>query len=329
MSNYTGTKCISCDEFFKDGDDVVVCPECGTPYHRECYIKEGQCINAELHEKGESWQPEYEDHTSDGEHGSAEPLKCIRCGAVNPPEGLFCNKCGMPLTGNQNTERPFNDQKNMNGMPFGMPNQNGFNQGFAGNMGQAMVFDKDSDIDGVKLDDYAKYTGKNQFSFMANFIRFAKSGTKVSLNIGALIFPELYFFYSKMPKLGVLIMILSLILSIPNIIYIGQSGVGGFTLFQTAIDINSSNFTMAYNLCSYLELGLKFLCGLFGTYWYYKSARKNILNIHNKMQGSADESQIKTAIAEKGGVSWIYVIVAVTIYFILTSAIMVALNRLA
>ena len=45
------------------------------------------------------------------------------------------------------------------------------------------------------------------------------------------------------------------------------------------------------------------------------------------MQGSADESQIKTAIAEKGGVSWIYVIVAVTVYFVLTSAIMIALNR--
>ena len=44
MANYTG-KCFSCGEVFKDGDDIVVCPECGTPYHRECYLKEGKCIN--------------------------------------------------------------------------------------------------------------------------------------------------------------------------------------------------------------------------------------------------------------------------------------------
>ena len=324
MSNYTGTKCISCGEYFKDSDDVVVCPECGTPYHRECYIKEGSCINELLHESGESWQPEYESHTTDGEQGSAEPLKCIRCGAVNPPEGLFCNKCGMPLTVNQNAERPFNSQPNMNGMPNG----NGFNQGFAGNMGQTVVFDKDSDIDGVKLDDYSKYAGKNQFSFMANFIRFAKSGTKVSLNIGALLFPELYFFYRKMPKLGSIMLILSLILSIPNIIFMGQSGDFGYTFIQTSINLNAGSFPMIYSICSYLSMGLKFLCGLFGTYWYYKSARNNILNIRKQMDGKADEEQIKTAISEKGGVSWIYVIVAVTVMFILMTAMIIGINKL-
>ena len=51
MANYTGKKCFSCGEVFKDGDDIVVCPECGTPYHRECYLKEGKCINDALHER--------------------------------------------------------------------------------------------------------------------------------------------------------------------------------------------------------------------------------------------------------------------------------------
>ena len=34
MSNYLGSKCIMCGQEFKENDDIVVCPDCGTPYHR-------------------------------------------------------------------------------------------------------------------------------------------------------------------------------------------------------------------------------------------------------------------------------------------------------
>jgi predicted nucleic acid-binding Zn-ribbon protein len=53
---YTGESCFYCGLIFKENDDVVVCPECGTPYHRICYKKENRCINDALHESGESWQ---------------------------------------------------------------------------------------------------------------------------------------------------------------------------------------------------------------------------------------------------------------------------------
>ena len=53
---YKGEKCFYCNEEFNDNDDVVVCPECGTPYHRDCYKQAGSCINHQLHESGESWK---------------------------------------------------------------------------------------------------------------------------------------------------------------------------------------------------------------------------------------------------------------------------------
>ena len=58
--DYTGIKCPVCEKTFTKQDDVVVCPECGAPYHRECYQKEGHCIFEEKHQKGESWQPPQE-----------------------------------------------------------------------------------------------------------------------------------------------------------------------------------------------------------------------------------------------------------------------------
>ena len=41
--------CPVCSENFKDEDDVVVCPSCGTAHHRECWNKAGKCANEERH----------------------------------------------------------------------------------------------------------------------------------------------------------------------------------------------------------------------------------------------------------------------------------------
>ena len=34
---------------FFDDEDIVVCPECGTPYHRECWNRVGTCIHSAEH----------------------------------------------------------------------------------------------------------------------------------------------------------------------------------------------------------------------------------------------------------------------------------------
>lgn len=49
MSLFENKHCPVCDKEFLDGDDIVVCPECGTPHHRECYKLIGHCVNRGLH----------------------------------------------------------------------------------------------------------------------------------------------------------------------------------------------------------------------------------------------------------------------------------------
>ena len=36
---YTGETCPVCNKVFQEDDDIVVCPDCGTPHHRKCYLK--------------------------------------------------------------------------------------------------------------------------------------------------------------------------------------------------------------------------------------------------------------------------------------------------
>ena len=39
---FTQYTCPVCQKRFVLGDDVVVCPECGAPHHRECFEQNGR-----------------------------------------------------------------------------------------------------------------------------------------------------------------------------------------------------------------------------------------------------------------------------------------------
>lgn len=61
MSNnyfrYTNQNCPVCSKSFSADDDIVVCPLCGTPHHRECYKQNGECGNYDKHNEGFRWSP--------------------------------------------------------------------------------------------------------------------------------------------------------------------------------------------------------------------------------------------------------------------------------
>lgn len=70
MVLYKDKKCPVCNEVFKEDDDIVTCPVCGTPHHRECYKSLGRCANLDLHktefsflrDDKETAKPEAEKH---------------------------------------------------------------------------------------------------------------------------------------------------------------------------------------------------------------------------------------------------------------------------
>ena len=52
MPKYYGCPCEGCGRPLALTDDIVVCPDCGAPYHRECYEKLGRCIHTPAHGAG-------------------------------------------------------------------------------------------------------------------------------------------------------------------------------------------------------------------------------------------------------------------------------------
>lgn len=49
-------KCGLCDKVFQEQDDIVYCPDCGAPAHRECWQREGECIYTDRHGDGFRWR---------------------------------------------------------------------------------------------------------------------------------------------------------------------------------------------------------------------------------------------------------------------------------
>lgn len=86
--DYRGQHCPICGKEFCDGDDIVVCPECGTPYHRECYKTAGHCVNEERHGESFEWKPETAPHAEEktpnvGQNANDDGHKVVfaRCAA--------------------------------------------------------------------------------------------------------------------------------------------------------------------------------------------------------------------------------------------------------
>ena len=93
MARYTGNHCPVCEQAFTDDDDIVVCPDCGTPYHRACWQKTGACMHQSEHAAGFEWKPEF---GPEAESAAAEAV-CPNCGTHNEPGAARCSHCGVPL----------------------------------------------------------------------------------------------------------------------------------------------------------------------------------------------------------------------------------------
>ena len=179
MSNYfryENQPCPVCQENFVASDDIVVCPVCGTPHHRDCYKKNGECGNFEKHNDGFRWAPE----------NTEEPTN-------------------EPVNNNANNVPPF-----MGGQPFN--SQDASSTVFFGNGTNPLsLFPKEME-DGVLTDEVAEFVGLNAPKYVQNFF-YAKSH-KRTFNWGAFFFTPYWFFYRKMYKLGAIFLAITLLLSV-------------------------------------------------------------------------------------------------------------------
>lgn len=315
MSGYIGTRCLICSEKFTSEDDVVVCPECGTPYHRACYEKEGKCVNSALHSCGGTWKPSYDV----GGRGSSEnqSVTCRFCGNVNPPLTLFCRRCGMPTANicsdSDKAVQTFGGVNiNENADAYNRNNSGGIRTDpFLINYSDPLCgFDPNEELDGVKMSELGDFVGTNTHYYLPIFKRFKESARGISWNFCSMLFPEFYFAYRKMPLIALAAAAVRFISQLPQyIVILAQSdGFGRLSEMAAAVNITSGAFRGFLMLCSVIVYAFLFTMGLFGNKLYYNSALRKI------RRAKSSGGSVRAAIIKKGGTSalWLTLFICLT-----------------
>ncbi len=96
---YKGHICDGCGRKFTEDDDIVVCPECATPQHRECYNKNHACVNADKHSEDFTWTaPDGVNPVTAKKEAPVKTIPCPNCGYNNPEGSESCKQCSMKFT---------------------------------------------------------------------------------------------------------------------------------------------------------------------------------------------------------------------------------------
>lgn len=211
--NYENHSCPYCGKPLRAEDDVVVCPVCATPQHRECWMENGHCANDGLHAEGYVWNGREKTQHTEKASGSAV---CHICGSENPEDALHCGNCGALLgekesDSSQNKTCAFCGKENDSdalhckycGAPIGTGSPYFNDNPYLAGTG----IGPDELIGGMKAGDLALYTQASSKRYLPKFKRFA-SGKKLSFNFAAFFFAPYWFFFRKLYKAGIFFIVL-------------------------------------------------------------------------------------------------------------------------
>lgn len=163
---YDKANCDGCGIPLHDGEDVVVCPVCGTPQHRACYEKENKCVNEQLHESGFVWE-----NPNKPEPEVQEPARVQETPESSP-------ELGPPV-----------------GMPMPALDVNPIFYERAG-------IDPEAEFDGIRAREAVSYTQVSAKRYVRKFSRTDGKKNFISWNWGAFFLSPAWFFYRKLYKVG-------------------------------------------------------------------------------------------------------------------------------
>ena len=255
MMDYIGIPCPVCGKKFEKGDDIVVCPECGAPHHRDCYEKNHGCANAVNHASGKEWAPPEPEHKED--YDGTKELRCPKCNTLNPYDGIFCQVCGTRLE--NYTSRHSETRENTGPTPI-PPNP--FTTPYGG-------ISPDETMEDIPVKDIVLYVGENSFYFLPFFKEFSQGRRSFSWNWSAFIFHFFYFFFRKMWLPGILLLLFDLIVSVPSIL-VNWSTFAQMGLLEPLK--YSFDLDLLYNVSmvlGWLSLAVRFVMAGFANRIYY------------------------------------------------------------
>ena len=314
--------CPVCNRFFGEDDDIVFCPECGTPHHRDCYKAVGHCVNRGLHASGYSYYSENKPAEEKEEKTQQE----------DKISSIF-----------ENFKSDENDGKSVV-EPIGFPNL----------INTDSVYEKDDQkIDGESVADFAAAIRTNAPRFINLFKDFEYGKRKTSWNWGAFFFGSLYLFFRKMYKHAMAFMaafvgvVYASCFAITKVAPLYVEAVKKFADLYAQNKLTNEDMMKLANVSEmskanavlYITLGiilvLRVIQALYADRFYKSTLTEIIKNVNNQLKDGASfiqspvfpsqssdlsQKQMKQYyLARRGGTSFFMALLAASAIYFLTS----------
>lgn len=298
MFFYKDQTCPVCNKAFQEGEDIVSCPICGAPHHRECWKSEGHCHFESTHGTKEQWTKQ--------ESSTQYTKKCPQCGLENVNTNTTCSQCGFPLA----FQEPASPDAS-NPQPNETPDYREFAPFRVIRQDQFYGIPKETKIEGYEIEDIAAVVGQNKAYYLPTFKKLTETKKTAKWNWASflltpywLLFRKNYIFASIVFFFEVLQTALLTYIERVKLSYLfmgsDTSMESIYNGFQTILETNSPHAKYIYLIAilSVISLAIRFLFGFFGNYLYMH-------NCFDKIQRQKDlyPDNYKSKLHQVGGIS--------------------------
>ena len=281
--NIANEKCAVCKAYLFAEDDIVYCPECGAPHHRDCYNSIGHCALREFHGTENQYQKPEQPKTEEKPPVIEDTVFCNVCGEKYNKSDIACPSCHAP-----NVSR-------MGGHVISIDLSGG-------------VAD-DTDLgDGVTASEAKKFVAVNTHRYMPKFVAF-KNGKRASWNWLALLTPCGWLLSRKMYLLGAIVGALQIaftMLGVPFAAAINQLDLSQAKNYMEISNIVLENISIigmtaifVAFIGSVLNLITRIIIAVFGDFIY----RNRVISVINETKQNNTDKEL--VFRKKGGVSFI------------------------
>ena len=269
--DFTKTQCDGCGRPFEKEDDIVVCPVCGTPQHRECYELAGGCVNAAKHELGFEFDPPESDEKEEAKAKEEAERKTRAAKAVN--ESLSLGE--FPDVNDVIEQR-------VSAICPGITEQQ-----------------RKEQVCGVELGLASAFVGNGAERYINKFRKMEQIG-KRTFNWAAFLFTPYWFFWRKLFKEGLILAGLDICASLLMNYFVRPI----LPVYQSIVESGETNLTEA-EFSAFYSVGLKLLIlygvifaihlfvGFFADKIYHNYCTKTLNEFHQKKASEENEESLR------------------------------------
>ena len=316
-------QCPYCLKPFEEGDDVVVCPECGTPAHRACWKQNGHCLYENKHASGFVWQIPYSKEREEAEQKAREEEAARKTAQTFGSGGRDTRPDGLP----------FDNE-------YG--NYASYTTGDHGEMKPTMrVIGPEEMLGDFRVREYGDVIQKNKNKYIPKFFMMDRTKRNFVGNFAAFLAPTLWSAYRRMYGVAILLVLLQFLVPLIALDSVVEYYSEAASLAREYVMTNASDEEAAEQAMSalmekmpqppvalqinhYIIMAIHVLMGIFANTLYKKRCEQLL----TKAKAIENASERSVFLKRRGGTSVIAaVLFAAILYTLLNLIVSIGMQR--